>query len=66
MHFEGIQRGQNVHTLVGPDLLFYLSEEFCTTERKILNASICLFQPFGKIKIAGSYWDDGFPLIFET
>ena len=24
-------------------------------EQKILNASICLFQPFGKIKIAGSY-----------
>ena len=39
------------------NLLFYLSEEFYTTEQKILNASICSFQPFGKIKIAGSYED---------
>ena len=37
------------------NLLFYLSEEFYTTKQKILNASIFLFQPFGKIKIAGSY-----------
>ena len=40
----------------------YLSEEFYTTEPKILNASICIFQPSGKIKIAGSYWDVDFPL----
>ena len=39
------------------NLLFYLSEEFYITEQKLLNASICLFQPFGKIKIAGSYED---------
>ena len=39
------------------NLLFYSSEEFYTTEEKILNASICLFQPFRKIKIAGSYED---------
>ena len=37
------------------DLLFHLSEEFYTTEQKALNAIICFFQPFGKIKIAGSY-----------
>ena len=35
------------------DLLLYLREEFYTTEHKILNASVCLFPPFGKIKIAG-------------
>ena len=40
----------------------YLSEEFYTTEQKILNPSICIFQPSGKIKIAGSYWDVDFPL----
>ena len=39
------------------NLLFYLSEEFYTTEQKLLNASICLFPPFGKIKIAGGYED---------
>ena len=39
------------------NLLFYLSEEFYTTEQKLLNASICLFQPFGKIKTAGGYED---------
>ena len=39
------------------NLLFCLSREFCSTEQKILNASICLFQPFGKIKIAGSHED---------
>ena len=39
------------------NLLFYLSEEFYTTEQKILNAIICLFQPFGKISVAGSYED---------
>ena len=38
-------------------LLFCLSEEFCSTEQEILNASICVFQPIGKIKIAGSYED---------
>ena len=38
-------------------LLFHLSEEFYTTEPKILNASICLFQPFGRIKMAGNYED---------
>ena len=26
-------------------------------EQKVLNASICLFQPFGEIKIAGRYED---------
>ena len=26
-------------------------------EQKVLNASICLFQPFGKIEIAGCYED---------
>ena len=39
------------------NLLFYLSEEFYTTEQKIFNASICLFQPFGKTNIAESYED---------
>ena len=34
--------------------MFYMSEEFYSMEQK-LNASFCLFQPFGKIKIAGSY-----------
>ena len=42
-------------------LLFYWSEEFYTTEQKILNPSTCLFQPFGKIKIAGSYEDKATP-----
>ena len=37
------------------NLQLYLSEEFYTTEQKILNASICLFQPFGNIKITGTY-----------
>ena len=36
------------------NLLFYLAEELYTTEQKILNANTCLFQLFGKIKIAGS------------
>ena len=34
--------------------MFYLSEEFYSMEQK-LNANFYLFQPFGKIKIAGSY-----------
>ena len=51
----GWWRLQNILTRY--NLLFCLSEEFCSTEQKILNASICLFQPFGKIKIAGSYED---------
>ena len=41
--------------LAGNNILFYLSEELYTTEQKILNASIYLFHPFGKIRIAGSY-----------
>ena len=43
--------------LTRTSLPFYLSEEFYTTKHKILNASICLFQPFRKIKIAESYED---------
>ena len=45
------------YILTGNNLLFYLSEEFYITEQKILSASNCLFQSFGKIKIAGSYED---------
>ena len=45
------------YILTGNNLPFHLPEEFYTTEQKILNACICLFQPFGKIKIAGSYED---------
>ena len=37
------------------NFLFYLSEEFTPRSKKILNASICLFQTFGKFKIPGSY-----------
>ena len=43
--------------LTTKNLLFYSLEESYTSEQKILNASICLFQLFGKIKIAGSYED---------
>ena len=52
--------------LVGPDLLFYLSEEFCTTERKILNASICLFQPFPKDQNGWELYEDKPTLNFEN
>ena len=62
MYFEGIWRGQNVHQLIETPRhinkrvnLFYLPEEFYTTEQEILNVSICLFQPSGTIKITGSY-----------
>ena len=51
----GWWRLQNI--LTRNNLLFCLSKEFCSTEQKILNASIYLFQPFGKIKIVGSYED---------
>ena len=45
------------YILTGNNLLFYLSKEFYSTEQKILNVSVCLFQPFGKVKIVGSYED---------
>ena len=33
--------------------MFYFQNNFTSRNKKITNASICLFQPFEKIKIAG-------------
>ena len=57
--------GGACRTLTRNNLLFYLSEEFYTTEQRILNFSICLFPTFGKIKIAGSY-EDKITATFQT
>ena len=45
------------YILTGNNLLLYFPEEFYITEQKILSATNCLFQSFGKIKTAGSYED---------
>ena len=57
--------GGACRTLTRNNLLFYLSEEFYTTEQRILNFSICLFPTFGKIKIVGSY-EDKITATFQT